>query len=39
MFQKYIALNFGLGGLFTKRCPAELINGYEDPILDYMEDR
>lgn len=35
LYQKYVALNFGLGGLFTMRCPSELINGYTDPIMDY----
>ena len=30
---KYVALNIGLGGLFTKRTSREIIEGYSDPVL------
>lgn len=34
-YQKYVALNFGLGGLFTYKSPSQLINGYTDPVMNY----
>lgn len=37
-YLKYVALNFGLGGLVTQRCPKELIEGYTDPVLDYYKN-
>jgi hypothetical protein len=30
---KYVALNLGLGGLFTYRSPRTFIEGYTDPVL------
>lgn len=35
-FCKYIALNFGLGGLTTPKTPTQLIEGYTDPHIDYF---
>lgn len=32
-WQRYLALNFGLGGWFTKITPRTLIEGYDDPVL------
>lgn len=38
-YLKYIALNLGLGGLFTLRTPAELIEGYTDPHIEYFSSK
>lgn len=37
-YQRYIALNFGLGGLFIKKTPREMIEGYVDPVLQQIYD-
>jgi len=33
---KYVALNFGLGGMFTYRSPRTFIEGYTDPVLSNL---
>lgn len=37
-YVRYVALNFGLGGLFTKRTPRDFIEGYTDPHLSWMQN-
>ena len=37
-YQRYIALNFGFGGLFIKKTPREMIEGYIDPVLQQIYD-
>jgi len=38
-YQKYVALNFGLGGLFTPITPKQLIEGYTDMHADYFKKK
>jgi len=36
-YLKYVALNFGLGGMFTYKTPRSFIEGYTDPLLTNMQ--
>ena len=36
-YLNYVAVNIGLGGLFTKRTSREIIEGYFDPILTEID--
>ena len=36
-YLKFVAVNIGLGGLFTRRTPCEIIEGYSDPVLTEIE--
>lgn len=35
-FIRYLALNLGMGGLFTQLTPRMLIEGYQNPFLTKM---
>lgn len=37
-YQRFVALNFGLGGLFTQKTPRQMIEGYIDPVLQRIYD-
>lgn len=38
-YLKYIALNVGFDGLFTKRSPRQMIEGYDDARLEKLSER
>lgn len=39
VYQKFLALNFGLGGLFTPLTPKQLIEGYTDSKAEYFKNK
>ena len=37
-YLRFVTVNFGLNGLMTERTPREVIEGYEDPLLQRLHD-
>lgn len=36
---RYLTLNFGLGGIITKKTPNQMITGYTDPVLEKIRTK